>query len=426
MIPGGRRLLLVGCGAVLSACAAAWFAQGDQTVRVRGHLALFAAAFAAYLLALRASRGLSARGLRWCLAAALGWRLLLVPAPPLLSDDVYRSLWEGRIQNAGGNPYAWADRPEADKWAALRDDTWRHVNHRDYTAIYPPLWQWAARGVVAAHDAVWSMKLFLVGCEVLAWWPLALCLRRARRPRERLLVAAWSPVALVEIAGSGHNEPLGMLLLCGALFALAARRPALAAMCAGLGAAAKLLPALVAAAWARRFRWWHVLAPVALVVLLFSPFAAAGPGLWRSLRHYGRFWRFNESLFAPLAWLGGSHEAGLRLALGLLAATAFVLAWRRTEPAAAGLTVVGAGIALAPNVLPWYALWLLPFLALRAAFPLLLLTGTLQLAYLVYPGWLAGEPWHLGWRVRIVEYGAPLALTVWHSAARARTRNGDG
>jgi hypothetical protein len=335
-----------------------------------------------------------------------------VLSPPLLSDDVYRSVWEGRIQNAGGNPYAWADRPEAPRWAPLRDETWRRMNHRDYTAVYPPLWQLAARSVVAVCDAVWAMKLFLVACEALAWWPLALCLRRARRPRERLLLAAWNPAALVEIAGSGHNEALGLLLISVALLALAVHRPALAAACGGLGAAVKLLPGLVTAAWARRLRWWQGLVALLLFAAPFAPFASAGSGLWRSLRHYGRFWRFNESLFAPLAWLGGSHEAAVRLALGVLAVLVLALAWTRTEPAAAGLAVVAAWIALSPNVLPWYALWLLPFLVLRDATPLLLLTGTFQMAYLVYPGWLAGEPWHLSWKVRALEYGVPLALAV--------------
>ena len=55
-------------------------------------------------------------------ALALAWRAVLLAAPPLLSDDVYRYVWEGRIQGHGGNPYAWEDRPEAARWTPMRDD----------------------------------------------------------------------------------------------------------------------------------------------------------------------------------------------------------------------------------------------------------------------------------------------------------------
>ena len=45
------------------------------------------------------------------------------------------------------------------------------------------------------------MKAFLAACEMLALWPLAALLRRRKLPAGRLLVLAWSPLALVETAG---------------------------------------------------------------------------------------------------------------------------------------------------------------------------------------------------------------------------------
>jgi hypothetical protein len=398
------RAGLVAAGAVLSACVFAWSLQGDQTTRVGSHLALYGAAFAAYLFGLRAARGLSARGWRLALAAAIAWRVALVAAPPLLSDDVNRSVWEGRIQLHGGNPYAWADRPDAERWSHLRDGVWNGMNHRDYTAVYPPLWQLACRALAAASDRVSVFKASLAACELLALWPLACLLRRRGLPRERLLVLAWSPLALVEVAGSGHNEGLGLLLLALAWAALDSGRPLAAALAAAMGAQVKLVPALVALAWARRFRWWHPLVAAAAASLLFLPYlAATTEDLTRSLRSLSRYWRFNETLFAPLAAVLG-HDAALRVAVALTVLLAVALAWRRADPAVSGLAVTAAILLLAPNVLPWYALWLLPFLAVRDEPGALLFTGTVALAYLVYPAWLAGEPWRLGWEWRALEY----------------------
>jgi hypothetical protein len=401
-----------------------WALQGDQTRRVGSHLLLFGLAFVAYLVALQAARGLSVRGLRLAVGVAVLWRLALVPAFPLLSDDVFRYVWEGRVQVHGGNPYAWEDRPESPRWEGLRDPVWRGVTHQEYTAVYPPLWEILCRVVVSLHDSVAAMKAFVVACELALMAVLARLLRRRGLPRERLLVLAWSPLALVEVAGSGHNDAVGALLLAASLAALDRGDGLGSAVLAAFGAQTKILPALVAGAWLRRYRWWHVLAALAVAALPFLPYHAAGPGLWMSLAKFGRYWLFNETLFGVLARLAGGHEEGVRLAGALLAALTLLLAARRTEPVAAALVVVAASILLAPNVLPWYALWLLPLLVLRDSPGALLFTGTVQLAYLVYPEWLSGQRWQVSGVVRALEYGpcVAVALAAWLRTGAAPDR----
>ena len=410
---------LVICGGVLSACVAAWAALGELTAAVPLHLALYALAFAAYVAALRSARGLSTRGLRAALAVAVAWRLALAFAPPLLSDDIYRTVWEGRIQAHGHNPYEWRNRPESERLAGLRDAVWQRVNHKEYTAIYPPLWQLAVRGVMTMHDSVTAMKLFLVGCELVAWGLLAALLRRRGAARERLLVFAWSPLALVEVAGCGHNDVFAIVFLVLSLLWLESGRPLASAVAAALGAQAKVLPGLVAASWGRRYRLAHVAAAAALALALVWPYRWAGPGLWMSLGKYGQFWRFNETLFAVVAALAGSHGLAVRICLVLLATFTATLAVRRTDPTTAGLAVVCAWLLLMPNVLPPYAVWLLPWLVLRDSAPAFTFTATVQLAYLVYPSWSAGGPWQIGWGVRALEYLPCLALAA-AGALRAR------
>ena len=51
-------------------------------------------------------------------AAAL--RLPLIVSPPFLSTDIYRYVWDGRVQAAGVNPYRYL--PADPALASLRDD----------------------------------------------------------------------------------------------------------------------------------------------------------------------------------------------------------------------------------------------------------------------------------------------------------------
>ena len=395
--------VLAACGVVLSLCVASWATGDAPPFRVGVHLALYGVAFVAYLVALVASPGLSRRGLLLALGVAFVWRVALVAAPPF-NDDINRYVWEGRIQHHGGNPFKWSDRPTVERWAPLRDEVWEGINHRRLPAIYPPLFQLAARGVTALHDSVTAMKAFLVLCEIATLGLLAWVLRRRRLPAERLLIMAWSPLALVEIAGAGHNDAFAMMWLVAALLALELDRPLLSALAVGAGSMAKLLPGFVALAWGRRYRPWHALAALGVIALTVWPYLDAGRTLFHSLSRFARFWRFNETLFAPLAALLGSHEAAVRVGGVLLLVLALALAWRRTELVAAAFAVVGASLLLSPNVLPWYALWFVPLLVLRDEPAALLFTGTIGLAYLVYPAHLSGEPWMVGWGVRALEY----------------------
>jgi hypothetical protein len=115
--------------------------------------------------------------------------------------------------------------------------------------------------------------------------------------------------------------------------------------------------------------------------------------------------------------VGRSSRAGVLITLVL----ALALAWRRTEPVAAAIVVVAAALLLSPNVLPWYGLWLVPLLVVRDEPAALLFTGTVSLAYAVYPDFLSGEPWKLGWGMRALEYLpclVVLLLTHWRRRAR--------
>jgi hypothetical protein len=373
---------------------------------------VYGVAFVAYLCALAASPGLQGRRLAAALALAVAWRAALVPSPPLLSEDIYRYLWEGRVQSLGGNPYLREDRASAEKWAPVRDELWQSMAHKSYTAVYPPFWQLAARAVTAASHSVLAMKAFLVACELGVWAVLWALLRRRRLPSSRLLVVAWSPLALVEVAGSGHNDTFGLLLLCLGLLALDSGRRGLSAAAVALGAAAKLLPGMVAIAWARRFRFRDAALAAAVAALTVLPYASAGADLWRGTSDYGS-WRFNESLLAILDSLAPSRLAAQRIAALLVLALALALALRRVDPVRAGVAVVAAWLAFSAHVLPWYALWLLPWLTLVDVPAALLFTGTIGLAYMVYPAYQSGAGWQVPWEVRALEYLPPLAVLAW-------------
>ncbi|MBP9946515.1 MAG: hypothetical protein KBH14_08980 [Vicinamibacteria bacterium] len=420
-----------------------------------------------------ASPGLPEVDLKWALVVLVLVRVVIAWSEPLLSDDVYRSVWEGRVQRASGNPFAWDDRPEAGKWESLRDGyVYPRINHPDYAAIYPPAWQWAMRAVNTISDSVTAVKMFGVVCEVLLWAGLWQLLRARGMPVVRVLIAAASPLALIEISGSGHSEAMGLAALVWAMVALERNRSTWAALALAIAFLSKLVPGLLALPWFRRFRLRDYGLMAVVVVILSAPFVE-DTALW-SLQKYGDLWRFNETLFALTDAIGGSHRAGVILSMAALVVLGFALA-RQREPDVVhtGLIMTVALLLLMPNVLPWYALWLLAFVPaaqmtsvapippevplteqlpmsptaqMPPAMPMpptmampptaqmpplaaaaLAFTLTAPLAYLVYPAFLAGAPWQLPWSHRAIEYGLPLLVFVvakWHETEPKRPTHG--
>lgn len=412
-----RALVALLCGLALYVAA-----HGDWTRETPRFLVYWLALAFVYLAALVVSgvfRGaapeVSPRDLRWALVSLASARIIMACGEPLLSDDVYRSVWEGRVQRASGNPFAWADRPEASKWTSLRDGhVYPRINHPDYAAIYPPAWQWAMRAVNMLSDSVTAVKLFAVFCEVLFWLGLGRLLEMRGLNPARVLIAAASPLAMIEIAGGGHNEAMGMALMVWSLVLLERGSRAGAAVALALAVLSKLIPAILTLPWFRRLRLRDFALMALVALLLCAPFADE-TALW-SLRKYGDYWRFNETLFALFAAFGGSHRAGALISAVVLVTLGSWLARRDAGLVRAGFLMSVALLLVMPNVLPWYALWLMVFLPLTEGSPLaasaFAFTLTVPLAYLVYPAWLDGGAWYLPWSIRAIEYGLPLLAAI--------------
>jgi hypothetical protein len=403
-----------------------------------------------------------AAGLAWAAAAQLVQRLptsrtqlvvialvaiaLRAPAwmtPPAHSDDVYRYLWDGKVQRAGINPYRFA--PDAPELYALRDAEWARVNNQSLPTIYPPL----AEAAFAAAPSLGAWKLLVA----LADAAVALLLYIGLADRRRVVLWAWSPLVVIELGMNAHVDALGVALLVGALVAWKRGRAAAAGALAAAAAAVKLLP-IVALVGMRRRR--AIVAAAVVAIALALPYATAGPRMAGSLGEYSRRWRGNDGAFALL--LAGAERvvahtrfAGrydmadsprlARLVTGrdrdtlfpdevasfvarvwagliFLAIVAWAL-WRRASALRVTEVAIGAFLLLTPALHPWYVVWLLPLVAVGGSWAWLVLAVLAPLGYRPLDVWLAGGPWRDPIWTRLLEHGmtlAALAIDRWQAS----------
>ena len=234
--------------------------------------------FVAVALVLR--RPAPRRALAWVLAVAVVMRLSVLLAPPFLSSDVYRYVWDGRVQLARINPYRYI--PDDPALASLRDDEiYPHVNRHEYApTIYPPMAQIVFVAVATVSQTVTAMKAAMAGFELLAMAAIVCLLDLAHLPRARVLIYAWNPLAVWSFAGNGHADALVIAFMALALLARGMRRDGLAGAALAGAILIKFLPAAIAPALWRRWDWRMPLVCLAVVAALYVCYIGAG---WRVL-----------------------------------------------------------------------------------------------------------------------------------------------
>ena len=376
----------------------------------------------------------SGASVRLILGCALLMRLALLPSEPSLSDDIYRYLWDGRVQWDGLNPYAHA--PDSEPVAHLRDGLWERINHPHVPTVYPPLAQWLFAGVVGLGGGVTALKLALLLCEVGTIAAIMSLLRQRGRDPAWVLLYAWHPLPLLEIAGSGHIDALGVAALMMSLVWLGQSHRKRAA--AGLAAAilAKLIPVVCAIAFWRAWQGngrWAWLDPVsraplvltgALVGGAFWLYLLDGTDIFHGLQTYALKWQFNDGVFGlvyyllrdpELAWDDAALLLARQICLVLwVAVLVWTLRWR--DPARICFALLGAYVVLSPTVHPWYLLWILPFLPLFPRLAWLVWSGLVLLSYEVLIGFRSAGVWAPAPWAIWAQYGpffAALGVDIW-------------
>jgi hypothetical protein len=337
------------------------------------------------------------------LSGAVLFRVAILLLTPSLSDDIYRYVWEGRVQIAGFDPYVLP--PVAPQLESLRDALWQQVNHPQYAAIYPPVAQLAFRAL-AHWGGVLVFKSVLCLLDLVTCGVLAMALHRRGLSPSRLVLYAWNPLVVVEIAGSGHLEPLGVLPLVAAVVLVGRRRALgwtlLAASTAAKYAAGITIPAFLAVAPPRKR---GIAAAVLFLLAVFAPYAGAGMHLFDSLRVYAEHWRYNDLLFALVQRFSADPHHARMVALGLTGAGGLAVAvWRRPleQRALAALTLT---LLLSPTIHPWYLIWPLALVPLAPNTAILAWSATLPIAYLhLFPAF--------GWGPYATPSGVPQLLEV--------------
>jgi Glycosyltransferase family 87 len=341
--------------------------------------------------------------LKWAVALILlggiAVQVAALSAPPRTSDDLYRYIWDGRVQAAGFDPYHYA--PAAPELVPVRDPfLWNGraphcvsagetgtanagealtagctmINRPVVPTIYPPVAEayfLVVRYLSPPGAGSTPIQAGAALCAIAVTIALLAGLKSMGRDPRLAVLWAWCPEVALEAGNNAHVDMLATAIAAGALLVLAKagtwRRSLAGGALIGLAIAAKFTPVLMLPSVLRRRRWAVVLPAVAAAAaLVYLPHVLRVRGgvlgflpIYLKQEGYG-----SGSRFVLLDLLVPDHWATLA-AFAVLAVTAFAVI-RRGDPGRPWHgAVVMAGVALAVATPPysWYATLLVMLVA---------------------------------------------------------------
>ena len=326
------------------------------------------------------------------------FRLAIIFSPPYLSDDIFRYIWDGRVQAAGVNPYRYI--PAEEPLVQLRDDQiYPHINRRESVrTIYPPIAQAAFLLITRFSESVTWMKAAMVGFEAIAIWALVALLASFGFARQRVLIYAWHPLAVWEFAGSGHADALAIAFI--ALMLLARRRNAetLTGVLLACATCVKLFPIVLFPAIYVRQSWKMPVPFVATIVIAYLPYLSVGPRrVLGSLPAYsseqgllsGRQYfllALARSVVDVPTWVYFVFVAAV---LGGLSLWTMRDRGDDTRYLRNGLVIASVFMLFQAPHFSWYFTWLIPFLCFVPSIPFFYLSLA---NFILYLTWLNDTP----------------------------------
>jgi hypothetical protein len=367
---------------------------------------------------------------RWALGTIFIFAVLfnapLLLSPPSLSDDMYRYIWDGRVQANGINPYRYPS--NAPELIGLRDPAiWGRMNRIGANTIYPPGAQIVFAGLWRiVGDSVIGFKLFMALSVLVCGGLLTYLLQTFGERPERVLIFLWSPLVIFEVAEAGHVDALYLPLIVGAMLVRAiappdhvsVRHEAVIGFLLGVATLMKLYPAiLLVPLWSVRDasgrRRWRLVLPITMLATVAAGYAlyiSPGVDTLGFLPQYTReFFNIGPLPMLLINW-AQSYQIDFWKPAMILVPTlvALVSLWFVIFPARSAREAVmrcvwpiSIYLIISHNLFSWYVLWMLPLVALdlksgrwlgfqlNGALVWWLFSGLVALSYTLYiTGWV--------------------------------------
>ncbi|MCZ6528506.1 MAG: hypothetical protein O6702_07240 [Candidatus Dadabacteria bacterium] len=352
----------------------------------------------------------------WVIGIGIILRVLMLFSAPILEDDYYRYLWDGAVTANGINPYEYSPEEvlggtgiptELSELAEESGEIIHGINHPEVRTIYPPIAQ--AFFALSYWLDSWSLiswKLILIVFDLATLSLIFNALGILKLPSSYLIIYWWNPLLLKEIFNSAHLDVLVFPFVLSAIIMASQNRYIRSTVTLIIGMGIKLwpvflLPILLRPIISKPKELLSALVVAAISIgILFLPIYLSGLDNSSGFIAYGQSWQNNDSAFRILIYISElsldllHYETFHKYTVARFLVIALIAIWiayitlgktfKNEDLFKKSLLIIAFVFLISPTQFPWYYTWLIPFLAIKPRFSLLLLTALLPMYYLRY------------------------------------------
>lgn len=201
-----------------------------------------------FLIAYILQKNSSPEHFRILLLSGILFRFCLIFSIPALSDDFYRFVWDGRIQQLGINPFDYTPAQFIKQHSdPLLNKIFPYLNSPDYYSVYPKFCQSIfkiASGIGGENlyhtTIVLKSAIFLT--ELGTIFLLKSLLSARKNAKSLQLIYVLNPLVIIELSGNIHFEAFMILFMLMAVYAISQQRYFSSAIALSLAIQSKLIP----------------------------------------------------------------------------------------------------------------------------------------------------------------------------------------
>lgn len=298
---------------------------------------------------------------------AVLFRIVGIATYPILEDDFFRYLWDGRLLVEKGSPYGiapsefFSDETLSSRFESILDT----INYPYIATVYGPVCQWFfGAAYLIAPGELWPLKVFFVIADLIIIALLYFWLKKLNLNYHALILYAWSPLIIKEIAISLHPDVLAVCFSLAALLALSSSRSFLAAILIALAVGGKVF-ALLLVPLILQLYWQRWLLFAAVIATISYPLGFIDAWIPEGLSAMAQSWFFNAPFYKALSNFVSFTQSKIIL-LSLLAAfwlAGFYYPLYKGKPIESLRYdyLFGVFLLCIPVLNAWYLIWLLPF-----------------------------------------------------------------
>lgn len=343
-------------------------------------------------------------------------RISFINTTPSSSDDVYRYMWDGKVQASGINPYEY--KPGDPKLSNYHSELLpAKVNFPEMRTIYFPLSEWLFfAGYELSGENIWGYKLLMLLAEIITLVSLYFLLKKKNLDLKYILFYVLCPLPIFQFALDAHVDAFGLPLFVLAVTFYFYEKKFLSALFLGLSLSIKpvgivLLPIFFLNEEKLISKIKFVLTALAAFAVQFLPYILTS-NPFEAFLIYTKHWIFNGFVFNLLNSFIHNNQTTRIVCTILLSLSLLPLYFSKKDFTDKIYYAVLLLMIFSPVVHPWYIAWLIVLLPLTQKWSGLFYAAFSSLTIFTVLNYQLHGVWKEYWVVLLLEYVPVIVLMI--------------